>query len=280
MNPVDLYRKVLAQVVITPPSGPVADHRKSILDLTLAETQALQARLGKNDKRKLGDYLTSLRAMEMRLGQGPGAVPASCSTPGAPSPALDNSDPDGSQTDFAGRVKAMFDVVTFAFKCDLTRSVAVSFDGDNVNRRIQGVPASLMYMGADIRDAGTHSLSHFENASEGIGEGRNKCITRDRFYLSRIFHHVDQLKQATDASGSPLLDNTVIDAGYSVRDGNHSDGQEAGVPRIVSGGRNFMKPGNAYDCSGNDRRDFLYTLSARLGMSLPDFKGSTKVMNI
>lgn len=280
LNPVDLYKKVLSQVMPGTPvatTGPLRPQdRKSGLDATVNDIQALQRMLGKSDQQKLDDYLTSIRNMETQLQNAPTA--SSCADPGAPSSDLDNTDIPASNPNYVDRIKAFFDVVAFAFKCDLTRAAGISFDGDGANRNIQRTPSNLLYMGADPSDVGTHSLSHFE--SEAPNGGREKNITRDRLFLSLVFHLVDNLKAsgAVDPSGSAILDNTIIDAGYSIVDGNHKDGQQAGIPRIVAGGKNFMHPGNALDCSQYDIGDMFFTYSNYLGLGLTDFKGHSGTM--
>jgi hypothetical protein len=281
MNPVDLYRRVLNQVVPTtpqaPPSAATIAKKKSVLDSALADLQSLQAKLGKSDRSKLDDYMTSIRAMELKIAAPPVPNGPICSDPGAPSGTLDNTDPNGDQTNYIARIQAMFDVVAFAFQCDLARSVGMTFDGDNLDRRIQGISNGLLYNGANPNDIGTHSLSHFAGQDPG---GREKGISRDRLYVSLVMYLVNKLKAAKDPSGSAILDNTIIDAGFSVVDGNHQDGSQAGVPQFVAGGRNFMNPGYAYDVGAFDKRDLFYTYSQLLKLGLTDFKGNTKMLKI
>ncbi len=44
-------------------------YQKSILDLVLDDAQQLQNRLGMNDRRKIDEYLTAVREVELRITQ-------------------------------------------------------------------------------------------------------------------------------------------------------------------------------------------------------------------
>jgi hypothetical protein len=293
MNPVDLYNRILRQVVVAPPAPApsptpaptVYNAKKSILDSAIADIRALQAKLGKKDVAKLDDYLTSIRAMELKIvtaspgtATPPRAGAPTCASPASPPASLNNSDPDETRPDYIERMRAMYDMIAFAFKCDITRAVTINMDGDGDTngRLISGVPSSLIYNGVDIAGTPTHSWSHAADSANG----RAGIITRDRLYCSFVFGLINQLKAATDPSGSPILDNTVIDAGHSIRDASHQDGQEAGLPMFIGGGRNFMSPGNAYDLSAYDRRDLFYTWGNLLNLNLANFQGSTKIVKI
>jgi hypothetical protein len=52
--------------------------------------------------------------------------------------------------------------------------------------------------------------------------------------------------------------------------------QNCGAP----GGRNFLNPGSAYDLSGYDMKDLLYTFNTHLGMGLSNFVGNNNLIKI
>src|SRR5262249_5217024 len=74
---------------------------KSVLDYTLDDANALNATLGRDDKSRLDEYLTSIRDLENRLTKPAGA----CATGPAPSGSLEYPD----------RVKAFHDLIALAF---------------------------------------------------------------------------------------------------------------------------------------------------------------------
>jgi hypothetical protein len=280
-NPVDLYKNMFANLVMTGPNQPtpapsVAGRNHSVLDHAVADIKQLQSKLGKTDNAKLDDYFSSVRALETKLYTAGGA--SGCSGGMVPAANLNNVDQNGDlSATYIARVQAFFDMVVLAFKCDLTRSVSFMYDGDASQRHLNDtVPSSLVYSNVSLTAELHTGVSHYGQNPNG----REKCITRDRFYLSLMFYLTDKLKQATDASGTPILDNTAIYAGFNVIDGNHDGEKVEGTPALLAGGKSFMHPGNCFELGGADLRDVLYTLSTYLGLGLPNFRGSSKVLKL
>jgi uncharacterized protein DUF1552 len=283
-NPVDLYKNVFAGLVQTGPSMPpppamsAAARNHSILDTAVGDIQDLQSKLGTNDRAKLDDYFSSIRDLETKLYNAGVTVGSGCTGGMLPDASLDNVDQNGDlSATYSARVQAFFDMIVLAFKCDLTRSVSFMYDGDGCQRHFNSaVPPALVYDNVSLTAELHTGISHYGQNDMG----REKCITRDRFYLSLMFYLVDKLKGATDASGTPILDNTIILGGFNVVDGNHNDGQEEGVPMVVAGGRSFMHPGNCFDLGGADMKDLFYTFSTLLNLGLTNYMGSTNVLKI
>jgi hypothetical protein len=275
-NPVELYNLMFANLVPTP-TAPVAaaTRNHSILDSSLADIKDLQSKLGKTDNQKLDDYFTSIRNLETRLFTPPSAASA-CAPGSPPAASLDNVDLDGSLSNFYDqRVQAFFDMIALAFKCDLVRSVSFTYDGETCGRQNNPCPSNLLYENADLTGQLHIGISHYGQNSNGD----IKCISRDRNYLSLLFYLLDALKQATDPSGSPMLDNTIVLAGFNVTDGQHT-GNAEGTPLVVGGGRNFMHPGNCFDLHNADMKDLFYTFSTFLQLGWPNYLGSSNLLSI
>ena len=279
-NPVELYKNVFSQLVSgSGPAAPVpaAARNRSILDNATADIKDLQNKLGKNDRMKLDDHFTSLRNLEQRLSAV--AVGGGCSG-GPPDSTLDTSDINGTGdgTSYTKRVQAFMDMIVLAFKCDLVRTVSFMYDGEVGDRqRLLDCPASLIYNNADIT-AGMHvGVSHYFGPSGG---GRDRTISRDRYYLYFFFYLLDALKQALDPSGSPMLDNTAVFAGYGVLDGNHDPANSEGTPLVLGGGRNVLHPGNAFELGGKDMTDLFFTFSQFLNLGWNDFRGSSTTLSV
>jgi hypothetical protein len=280
-NPVELYNNMFAQLVsAAPPSTPqrAAARNPSILDAAVGDIKELQGRLGHSDRVKLDDYFTSVRHLETQLAGVP--MPTSCGS-GAhgPDASLDNSDinGNGNGTSYVKRVQAFFDMIALGFKCDLFRSVSFMYDGEVSDRRGIDCPPSLFYNGVDWTPYDMHvGISHYGGPSGG---GRDRTIGRDRLYLWLMFYLLDALKQATDPSGSRMLDNSIVLGGFLVADGNHQPGAE-GTPMVVGGGRNFMHPGNCFDLAGGDMADLFYTFSTFMGLGWSDYLGHHQVLSI
>ena len=284
-NPVDLYKNVFAGLVSTggstpppPPPASAAARNHSILDGAVGDIAELQGKLGKNDRAKLDDYFTSIRNLETKLYNAGVPVGGGCTGGMVPDASVDNVDQNGDlSASYITRVQAFFDMIVLAFKCDLVRAVSFMYDGDGCQRHFNGaVPPGLVYGNVSLTAELHTGISHYGQNDNG----REKCITRDRFYMALMTYLLNGLKGATDPSGSPILDNTIVLGGFNVVDGNHNDGQEEGVPMVVGGGRNFMHPGNCFDLAGADMKDLFYTFSTYLNMGVPNYQGSTKVLAI
>jgi hypothetical protein len=294
-NPVSLYRDMFSGIVApATPGGPATPatpqatlaRNKSVLDNAVSDIARLQAKLGTSDKQKLDDYLTSLRALELKLAGPPTVVPpntttatgeVACVPMTAPASTMDNEDYYGNKVDFPERLQAFNDMLVLAFKCDIVRSVSITFDTEGGPRRFKNkIPASLIHQGAEMNEIEAHiGMSHYADDPAK----QNRCITRDRFYLSYFFSLMNALKQANDPSGTPMLDNTVILCGHGIVDGNHNTGS-TGMPMVLGGGANLgMHHGN-YRALSNDMSDLLYTISGKLSLGLTNFQGSTKTITL
>lgn len=275
-NPVELFNAMFASLVPTPNAPVLAAARNhSILDSSLADIKDLQSKLGKTDNQKLDDYFTCIRDLETQIFTPP-SVASSC-TPGSPPPeTLDNVDLDGSLSAiYDQRVQSFFDMVVLAFKCDLVRSVSFTYDGETCGRQNNPCPTNLLYDDADLTGQLHIGISHYGQNTNGD----EKCISRDRNYLSLFFYLVDALQQAIDPSGSAVLDNTIVLAGYNVTDGQHT-GNAEGTPLIVGGGKNFMHPGNCFDLQNADMKDLFYTFSTFLKLGWANYLGTSNVLSI
>lgn len=294
LNPVYLYNSLFAHLAPAPTPSPGtapaptpsqrAARNKSILDSSLADINELKSKVGKTDNLKLDEYFTSLRELEQKISSSaapsatPTPAPLSQCSPGTPPPqSLNNTDTSGQMQNYGDRMKAFFDIIILAFKCDLVRSVSFMYDSEGSDRVLNAqVPSSLIYNGANMISAATHlGIAHYSTNQNG----REKCITRDRYYMSLMMYLINGLKAAKDPSGSSILDNTIILNGFAVDDGSHSGGA-AGVPIIVAGGKNFLNPGNSYDVGNYDLKDLLYTFSTHLNMGIPNFGGNNTIVKI
>lgn len=171
------------------------------------------------------------------------------------------------------RMMAFNSLIATAFQCDLFRSVAISFGSEGNYTTYDGVyPASLNYNGAALTIQYDHSVSHHAPISGEPGTyGYEPNMTRDRMHLYLVVDLINKLKAVTDPSGSAVLDNTIIMAGFCVDDGQHNSGPSLGTPVIVAGGKNFMTPGRIFDASPYDLNDLYFTFSGLLGMGLANF---------
>src|SRR5439155_2039643 len=121
-----------------------ARYRKSILDLVAEEAGDLKRQLGASDQRKLEEYLTGVRELEVRLAK---AGKAEFKNVTQPTGAVR---PTGIPRAYQEHIRLLSDLLVLAFQGDVTRIATFVFANDGSNRpyRFVGVPE------------GDHELSH------------------------------------------------------------------------------------------------------------------------
>ena len=186
-----------------------ARQNRSLLDFVREDAARLRATLGAGDRRKLGDYLDSVREVERRI--------RNARYDGAALPVLDR--PDGIPPTFEEHVRLMSDLITIAFQADLTRVVTLMYSREGGNRT---------YRSIGVPDA-HHGLSHHQNDPEKMA--RLQMI--DRHHVATFAYLLGKLRAAQDENGS-LLDHSMVVYGSSLSDSNahtHDD-----LPTLLAGG--------------------------------------------
>jgi len=194
-----------------------AEYRRSILDLALADAQSLQKSLGGDDRRKLDEYLSSIRDVEKRIQR----VESNntTKTPDAPSASI--------PTDFAEHSHLMLDLMTLAFQTDATRVVTVLLG-------IEQSPRNYPEIGLT---EGHHGLTHHSGDKVKI----EKVTQINEYHIKQFAWLLEKMKALPDGDGS-LLDHSMIVYGASLADGNSH--QHNNLPVVLAGrGGGTIQPG-------------------------------------
>ena len=187
-------------------------YRKSILDFALEDAKRLEKKLGYTDKRKLDEYLDSIRELEKRI---EAMAKANVDLPEG------FSVPAGKPRDFGAHVRLMSDMMALAFQTDSTRiaSYLLAHDGDN---------RSYPHLG--VRQ-GHHSISHHRNAKDKVED-----LTKiNRYHCTLFAHFLDRLKSIKEGDGT-LLDHSMIVYGGAIGDGNRHTHHD--LPVVLAGNAN------------------------------------------
>jgi hypothetical protein len=193
-------------------------YRRSILDFITEDTQALQRNLGATDRRKLEEYLGSIRDIERQIekAENDNAVI---------DPRMEK--PYGIPQDFAEHFKLMTDMITVAFQADLTRVVTFLVTREGTSRA---------YREIGISD-GHHPLTHHRNQIELM----DKVAEINLYHVQQFAKWLEALKSSKEQSGS-ILDNSMIVYGAGLADGNSHTHHD--LPTLIAGrGGNAIKPG-------------------------------------
>jgi hypothetical protein len=226
-------------------------YRRSILDFVTEDTRKLESGLGPTDKRKLDEYLGSIREVERQIEKAE----------------KDNAQidphmekPYGVPADFAEHFKLMTDMITIAFQADLTRVLTFLVTHEGTSRA---------YREIGISD-GHHPLTHHRNQADLM----EKVVQINSYHLKQFAGWVEKLKATKEGDGS-LLDNSMIVYGAGLSDGNrhlHED-----LPTLIAGrGGNFIKSGRRVVYRKETPMCNLFlTMMDRMGVHMEHFGDAT-----
>jgi len=193
------------------------NYRKSILDFVAEDTSRLKGKLGQTDRRKLDEYLTSIREIELRIEQ---AEKFAASQP-------DIAKPTGIPKEYQQHARLMYDLMAMAFQTDTTRiaTFITRHDGNNSPYPTIGV------------SEGHHDLSHHGNDAAK----KEKIAKINRFHMEQFAYFLTRLKSVKEGDGT-LLDNCMIVYGGAIGDGNRHNHDD--LPILLAGrGGGSLTPG-------------------------------------
>ncbi len=227
--------------------------RRSILDAVAGEAKSLDRKLGANDRRKLDEYLSSVRQTEKQVER----LQSWIDRPKAavPETGLQLNSQPGNAHDRPMWLDVMLELTYLAFLTDTTRVItfewsreAGGFGGGGENH---------------------HELSHHGGDPQML----QKLAAIDRFHLSRLARFLGMLKATAEADGD-MLDRTMILFGSGMNSGKGGEHSPKNLPTIVAGGHRLgLKHGQhlAFDPDKHPPlSNVLLTLVERMG--LPDAK--------
>ncbi len=183
--------------------------RKSILDFVKEDTQDLTLKLGPSDRRKLDEYFSSIRDIELRIERAEKLPPL---------PAPEGVKPTGIPASYQEHLRLMCDLIVLAFQADITRVITFVLANEGSNRpyREIGVPE------------GHHDLSHHGN------DEKKKAKIREinKFHVSQLAYLLSRLQSIKEGDGT-LLDHCMIAYGSGNSDGNAHNHDD--LPILLAG---------------------------------------------
>jgi hypothetical protein len=215
--------------------------RRSILDIVAERTNALVGSLGPSDRRKMDEYLTSVREIERRI-----EIAERDTREVTP----DFEMPSGVPVLFADYASLMFDMQAIAFQADLTR----------VSTLMLGREGSLRtYPEIGVPDP-HHPLTHHRDNPEWI----EKVTKVNVLHMELFAKFIAKLAATPDGDGT-LLDHSIVVYGSGIADGNKHTHED--LPVVVAGhgggllgGRHLMYPTNT------PMTNFYLTMLDRIGV--------------
>ena len=180
-------------------------YEKSILDGVLDDARRLQASLGGADKRKMDEYLSSVREIETRI--------QAMERPGK-----------------AGAMSVKYP--------GPSASVPSDFGEQHGSTVLLSIEQSPRAYGAEIGlPEGHHGLTHHSGDKEKI----EKVTQINCYHIQSLVYALEKMKAVKEGDGT-LLDHSMIVYGSGISDGNRHD--HGNLPTILAGrGNGTLKPG-------------------------------------
>jgi Protein of unknown function (DUF1552) len=214
---------------------------RSILDAVQADTKSLQPKISSGDRKKLDEYLESVRDIETRIDRAAkeerleGWRPT-LEKPNMPRPA------DEIPQNVPDHMKLMLDLIILAFQMDKTRIITCMLNNDLSQMNFKFIP-------------GVRGALHLDLTHNGkTPELQAMYLKTNQFHMQQFSYLAGRLKQI-DEGGQSLLDSSMLMLASNLYDG---DAHGADQMPIVLAGRagGALKTGRILDFldKGNDNR--------------------------
>ena len=226
--------------------------KASLLDWVRDDISRLQSTLGADDRRRVDQYLGSIREVERRIQK------AESDTDGDRLPDLDR--PVGVPASYADHAKLMFDLQALAMQGDVTRVITFQLARETSTRTYPEIGVADPH----------HPTSHHGGDPEKLA----KIAKINTFHVSLFADFLKRMKATPDGDGS-LLDYSVYLYGSGM--GNSSMHDHENLPILVAGGAATGLRGGRhikYE-KGTNLANLHLTLLDRAGIHLDSFMDSS-----
>ena len=253
LNPRALFERLFGEdAAMTPEARRHRNlYRRSVLDLVSDDAKRLAQDLGPTDQRKLDEYLSSIRDIELQLAR---ADKDSIQI----DPGFEK--PYGIPADFAEHFSLMTNMVTVAFQANLTRVVTflVTREGTSRAYREIGIPD------------GHHPLTHHRGQEELM----EKVAQINVYHVQQFAKWIGKMKDIKEGD-STLLDNSMIVYGAGLADGNKHSHED--LPTVIAGraGGSFQTGRSIVYRKETPMCNLFLTMMDRMGVPTEHFGDSS-----
>jgi hypothetical protein len=233
--------------------------RIKLVDAVLDGTKSLNRQLGKSDREKMDQYLTSLDEIESRLVASEKWIDIPLKTQDYSHLNLEATS-EGEPRDY---YRNMFDLIALAFDADITRSVAFMLNREDGMGVSDTFPLKLGLKRTH------HNLSHAEDK-----EGQLEFARYDQFLSEQIASFMKRLQEYQDKDGS-VLDNTILLYGS----GASTTHNPTNLPTMIAGGANMgLKHGVHWRKPNTRMSNVFLSILRSMGINEASFADSTGVV--
>jgi hypothetical protein len=243
---------------------------RSVLDTAVGNVKSFQGRLGAEDRRRVDQYLDSIRDLEKRLTDSEAILlrgrPVFDENGVKVQPAAKNR--------MQEHIEMMTDLIVLAFRTDMTRVVTHSLGGEG-GPNYEEYKDWAQQAGAPVR--GAHDVHH-KGGQAGVDSPDSKVIeARDEMLCACLARLMDKLQAAPAADGT-LLDHTVLLFG-GAQISSHSG---KSFPTLLAGGGKLgFRHGRHHKWEGEKKpmSNLYLTILQQLGCPVTSFKESNGILS-
>ena len=242
-----------------------AEHEKlqrriKLVDAVVESARSLDKQLGKSDRERMDQYMTSLSEVESRLIASEKWIDIPLKKQDYSHLNLDAN----SEGEPAEYYRNMFDLIALAFDADITRSVTFMLNREDGMGISDTFPIKLGLKKTH------HNLSHATDK-----EGQMLFAQYDQFLSKQIAHFLEKLDGYRDRQGS-VLDNSIVLFGS----GASTTHTSVNLPTLLAGGANMGLKHGVYWRKGETRMSNVYLSILRsLGIEQEAFADSTGTLS-
>ncbi|MFK7766806.1 MAG: DUF1552 domain-containing protein [Mariniblastus sp.] len=233
--------------------GEATTIKKSVLDTVLGEADDLKRSLGVDDRRKIDEYLNSVRSIEKRLAK-------QDESKGRIGP-VDMTLPDELPTNRGAYIRMMGDLMVLAFQTDQTRVTSMMVGPERWE-------TPQFYEGVFDKPVGHHVMTHDTAYNDEVAK-------IDRFHVQQYTYLVNRLSQIKEGDGT-LLDNCSFVLGSGLGDGSRHSYRQ--LPVVIAGSAaGSFETGRHFTASkGTPIANLWLSLSDVMGLKLDSFADSSQ----
>ncbi len=238
------------------------ERRVKLVDAVAANARALDQQLGKSDRSRMDQYLTSLNEVETQLIASERWINVPLKKQDYSQLNLDAS-PEGEPADY---YRNMLDLIALAFDADISRTITFMLNREDGMGIGDTFPLKLGLSKTH------HNLSHATDK-----DGQLDFAKYDLFLSNQIAHFLAKMNEYKDRNGS-VLDNTIVmfGSGASTTHNSHN------LPTLIAGGASMgLKHGQYWKSTNGEMRMSNVHLSIMRAMGLEEeaFSDSTGTLS-
>lgn len=235
---------------------------RSILDQVAVDARALRGQISADDRRKLDEYLESVRGIEKRIDragrdgrlEGRKNARGAFTPPKRPGEALPQDVPD--------HMRLILDMIVLAFRLDRTRIATCMLNNDLSQMNFGFLP-------------GVQGSLHLDLTHNGRDPKLEAMYLKTNQYHAQQFAYLLRQLQAIEEAGGTLLDHSLLLFCSNLFDGDKHEAEK--MPFVLAGGGGgTLRTGRVIDVRKRPEKErracSLYlSLMDRMGVRVPRF---------